>query len=184
MARSVASMRVQRPARRQRAVDRGIERALVAHDAGDDVAEERGVGVAVLLAVDLLAEAVATRTRPAPRAASPRRCPSGRAPAPRQAAPRRAGWPAAPASLLGLSRGVMPIRDRASRGARSWPAPPRPPPRPCSRSPTRARAQAWSSILHGEDAVADGQRLVDRDVHDGARRIRRRRCRSGWSRRG
>ena len=48
----------QRPAGRQRAVDRRVERLLVAHDAGDNVAEEGGVGVAILVAVDLLAEPV------------------------------------------------------------------------------------------------------------------------------
>ena len=39
-------------------MDRRVERQLIAHHAGDDVAEERGVGIAVLVAVELLAEPV------------------------------------------------------------------------------------------------------------------------------
>jgi hypothetical protein len=39
-------------------VDRRVERQLVADDAADDLTKERGIGIAVLVAVDLLAQPV------------------------------------------------------------------------------------------------------------------------------
>ena len=43
---------------RQRVVDQRVELALLAHHAADDVAEERGLGRQVLLALDLAADPV------------------------------------------------------------------------------------------------------------------------------
>ena len=50
---------LERPALRQRLVDQRIELALLAHHAGDDVAEERRLGRQILRALDLAAEPVA-----------------------------------------------------------------------------------------------------------------------------
>src|SRR5882757_7919663 len=50
---------LQRPALRQSVIDQGIEFGLVAHHAGHDVAEERGFGRQILVALDLVAEPVA-----------------------------------------------------------------------------------------------------------------------------
>ena len=50
---------LERPAFRQRLVDHRIELALLAHHAGDDVAEERGLGREILRALDLAADPVA-----------------------------------------------------------------------------------------------------------------------------
>src|SRR5579871_4769073 len=50
---------LQRPALRQRLVDQGIELGLVAHDAGDDIAEEGGFGRQIFLTLDLAAQPVA-----------------------------------------------------------------------------------------------------------------------------
>src|ERR1039457_6294211 len=50
---------LERPAFRQRLVDDRVELALLAHHAGHDVAEERGLGRQILRALDLAAEPVA-----------------------------------------------------------------------------------------------------------------------------
>ena len=110
-----------------------------------------------------------------------RRYPSGRAPARRQAAPRRAGWPCAPraAAARAIAR---PSRELAlephqgQRGARRAAAFVR---SVCARARQRLRVG-----VDGEDAVADRQSQRDRDVHQRARGLAARRCRSGWSRRG
>ena len=50
---------LERPAAGERRVDLRIERPLLAHDAGDDVAKERGLGRQILRALDLAAEPMA-----------------------------------------------------------------------------------------------------------------------------
>src|SRR4051812_32331482 len=54
---------LQRPALRQRLVDQRIELLLVAHDAGNDVAEERRFRREICIALDLVAEPVALELR-------------------------------------------------------------------------------------------------------------------------
>ncbi len=48
-------------------VDQRIDLELLAHHALDEVAEEGGLGVGILAALDLLAQADASRTRRSPR---------------------------------------------------------------------------------------------------------------------
>ena len=129
-------------------------------DAGEDVAEEGGLGRLEGDALDLAADPEAPRTRPARRPRPCRRPPSGRAPARRRGAPR-----CARRSSPSVSLSREPALD-AQHGERRL--------RRAAALVQFGDAGAGPGLrlgLDGEDAVAERQAARDREVHQRARAL-------------
>ena len=137
----------------KRRVDQRIEPALLAHDAADDVAEERRFGRQILRALDLAAEPMALELGEDLVQAGAgdvhlvERLHGGE--------PRRAA-PVGLALVFGAPDGPSPIgvsrRLSRTRASAALAAPP-----PLSPSSGRARAPGLRLGIDGEDAVADRQ---------------------------
>ena len=143
---------------------------LVADDAGDDVAEEGGIGVAVLLAVDLLAEAERlelgkhVRQRRAAEVHLVERLHGREA-----GGAALVGRPAACGRRLVAARLIASSPKRARSAIMASAASAAPPPLFCSA--TARPRPGLLVVLDRQDAVAEGERLVDGEVHDRPRRF-------------
>jgi len=153
---------------------KGIEAALLAHDARYHVAEERRLRRQILRGPsDLAGRSNGSRTPPRDVVQGrSRQYPSDRAPARRRAerAPRRFGLALRPSGAGSRATTVNPAprrrfepHQRQRGAARASP--------PLSASSGRARAQAWGVGVDGEDAVADrhARRATDRSSSGAAR---------------